>query len=335
MNMKTLAEHCGVSIATVSYALRDDKRISETVRLHIRKKARELGYRTNSLGSSLVAYRQDVRQRPTQSTVAVLFENPPHARRTVLFQPHLASFRQSIERYGYKVEEIYLDNMEITTAEFAQSLHDKGIRGIVLAWGLWSTRLKDFPWNEFTVVSAERNEIHPALDRISMNHFSATDECFLRLSTLGAKRIGLICHDDLPLRVKKNIVGAYLMNAHSNEHSITDIPPYFYNLAEPADHFAKWFKQYRLDALLSHRLIDLNFFHKAGLHFPEDAHYAVIEIDDDGTGPESGVTLNEELGRVLADTIAGKLHYDESVDPASEGNLILVDGHWKAGTTTN
>lgn len=334
MNMKVLAKRCGVSTATVSYALRDDPRISEAVRKRVQQTAKEIGYRPDSLGTSLVAYRNNVRQRPVRPKVAVLFENPPSSRRTALFQPHLTSFRHNIAHYGYEVCEYFLTTMKLSATDLAEKLHEEGIRGLVVAWGDWGERMAGFPWHEFTVVSAERNGIHPALDRVSVNHFSATDEAFERLLGLGASRIGLVCHDDLFLRVRKNIVGAYLMNVHRSEASADGIPPYFYRLGESTDRFAAWFAEHQPDAVLAHRLIDQDFFKQAGVRFPEDAQYAVIEIDDERAGAESGIIMNEDFGRVLADTLAGKLHYDDRVRPEAEGNLILVDGEWKTGATT-
>ena len=334
MNMKTLAEHCGVSTATVSYALRDDPRITETVRKRIQQKAKELGYRNNPLSASLVAYRQGVGAKPIQQTVAVLYSNPATSRRSILFKPHLEILRQRLGQYGYVLKEFYLNDCQLSAEKLAPTLHDQGIRGIVLAWGDWGSRLEKFPWNEFVVVSAERNEIHPSIDRVSMNHFSATDEAFERLRIAGASRIGLICYDDLPMRVKKNIVGAYLMNHHQDEGCTAEIPPYFYSMGESTERFEKWFETYHPDGLLSHRIIDLKFFSDAGLSFPKDANYAVIEVDDVRSTTESCLIMNDELGQVLADTIAGKLHYNDHVDLSSEGNLILVDGQWQPGKTT-
>ena len=53
VSMKTIAELCGVSVATVSKALNGQKDISEETRKLIRAKADELGYMTNSAARML------------------------------------------------------------------------------------------------------------------------------------------------------------------------------------------------------------------------------------------------------------------------------------------
>jgi len=332
--MKELAAICKVSVATVSYALRGDERISESVRNRIQAKAREHNYSPDAHSSALVRYRSDSGKSAPQPSVGILYPHPRSSRRTQLIQPHIQSFRQTITPYGYSVKEFFLSNKPEAAIKLAERLKAEEIHGIVLAWGKWSERMEGFPWEFFSVVSAERNEVHPSLDRVSMNHFSATDEAFHKLEQLGVKRIGLVCHDDLPLRVKKNIVGAYLLNVNQKKEWVSDIAPYFYKIGETPEAFADWFRGNQLDAVLSHRQIDLNFFKEAGIEFPRDAQYAVIEIDDEKPGIESGITMDHDLGRVLAETIAGKLHYDDRVDPQGEGNLILVDGTWRDGETT-
>ncbi|WP_269522434.1 LacI family DNA-binding transcriptional regulator [Coraliomargarita parva] len=334
MNMKELAKICGVSVATVSYALRNDERISQAVRERIQAKARELNYRPNSLSSALVRYRTGSKGPEETPAVAVVYAHPKTSRRTELIQTHIDNLRHAIRPYGYRLKEFYLGETTDAATQLAEQLHAEGIRGIIVAWGQWNGRMVGFPWQEFVVVSAERNEVHPALDRVSMNHFSATDLAFHQLEKLGVRRIGLICHDDLPIRVRKNIVGAYLMNVRAKENWATDIPPYFYSIGEDGESFREWFDRYQPDAILSHRQIDMAFYASAGIEFPRDAQYAVIEIDDSGPGVESGVLVNEDLGSVLAETIAGKLHYDDHVQLENEGSLILVDGEWRAGRTT-
>ncbi len=334
MNMKELAAICDVSPATISYALRDDSRISETVRLRIQAKARELNYRPDSNSSALVRYRQLDDSKVKQPTVGIVYAHPRSSRRTKLFQAHVSSFRKSINHYGYELKEYFLEKKADAEASLLSQLRAHETQGLMLAWGEWEDRLKDFPWEEFTVVSAERNEIHPSLDRVSANHFTATEVALEQLEIRGAQRIGLVCHHDLPVRVKKNIIGAYIQHIDSTSGLTKHFPPYFYEIGDSPEKFESWLQRNKLDAIVSHRQIELGFFRKLGLRFPTDVQYAVIEIDDNKGDNESGIIMDEDMGQVLAEVITGKLHYGETVDLKHEGNLTLVNGQWRNGKTT-
>lgn len=334
MNMKELAAICKVSPATVSYALRDDSRISEKLRLRIQKKARELNYRADAHNSALVRYRSPQADKVRQATVGILYAHPRTSRRTKLIQPHIKSFRSTLSQYGYAVKEYFLGNHSKAQANLIEQLKADETQGLMLAWGDWGDRLDGFPWSDYSVVLAGRDEIHPALDRVSVNHSNATEMAFNQMKKLGAKRIGLICHDDTPIRVKKNIIGAYQVHTHNSDASVEDIRPFSYRLGESSDRIQKWFQRHKLDAILSHRKIELSYFRKAGIHFPKDALYAVLEIDDDSPSEESGIIMNSEFGQVVAEALAGKLHYEDKVNLQSEGILTLVDGQWRDRATT-
>ena len=53
ISMKELAQHCGVSVATVSKALNDQSDIGESTKTRIKEAAVELGYYPNAAARSL------------------------------------------------------------------------------------------------------------------------------------------------------------------------------------------------------------------------------------------------------------------------------------------
>lgn len=333
VTLKTIAQKCGVSVATVSYAMRNDSRISEATRKRIHDTAEKLDYRPDPMLASLVSYRTSVSSPRFKASVAVLHVHPKDSRRTLLFERHRNSFQEQIMSYGYSVTDFFVDSGEYTSGRLAQILHARGVLGVILAWGNWENILLEFPWNEFVAVSSERNAVHSSIDRVSINHFHGTDEVFQRMKALGHKRVGLIHHNDLPIRVEKNILGAYYSNLHQNKGMAKGIPPFVYSLGENPERFKAWFEQHKPEGIISHRLIDESFFKNAGIEFPQDAHYAVVEIDEEASGNAAGITVNDDMGRTLANILAGKLHNNELVDLNREGMITLVNGSWKPGKT--
>ena len=75
VSLKTIAEKCGVSTATVSKALNNHKDISEETKIRIRQVANELGYFPNAAARALKTNRS--------YNIGVLFEEDSYIIGTV------------------------------------------------------------------------------------------------------------------------------------------------------------------------------------------------------------------------------------------------------------
>jgi DNA-binding LacI/PurR family transcriptional regulator len=333
ITLKDIAAQCGVSVAAVSYAMRDNPRIPAKTRDAIRHAAKELGYRPDPFLSALVSYRPDVTTQKLLGEVAVLHPCEKNSSHTRLFRFHRESFGHSMVTHGYSVSDFYLDTLDYSARRLHQVLLARNIRGLVLGWGFQADTLTGFPWQEFVVVSTERVIVHPSLDRISMNHFRSVHVVMDRIRSRGHRRIGLVYHDDAPLVVKKKLLGSYLAEMEMAGRLDTRLHAFEYTRDESPERFLKWFRTGRPDALLSHRRIDPAFFTASGVKFPEDCGYAVAEIDDAKPGHDAGVYVVEAMGQTLAAMLVRKMVTYDNVNMANEGQIVLVNGVWYDGVT--
>lgn len=333
ITLKDIAAHCGVSIAAVSYAMRDNPRIPLKTRLAIRKVAEKLGYRPDPFLSALVSYRPDVKTARLLGEVAVLHPCEKSSPHTQLFRFHRACFGKRMAEHGYSVSDLYLDTLDYSSKRLRQILLTRNIRGLVLGWGFQADTLADFPWQEFVVVSTERAIVHPSLDRISMNHFRSVREVMDKIHARGHRRIGLVYHDDAPLVVKKNLLGSYLAEMEMAGELDARLHAFEYVRGESPARFRKWLGASRPDAILSHRRIDPAFFEKAKVRFPDDCGYAVAEIDDAEPGVDSGVYVVEAMGQTLANMLVRKIVTYDTVNMNAEGQILFVSGVWHDGVT--
>ncbi|AHF90540.1 LacI family transcriptional regulator [Opitutaceae bacterium TAV5] len=333
ITLKDIAAQCGVSVAAVSYAMRDNPRIPAKTRDAIRRVAEELGYRPDPFLSALVSYRPDVKAQRLLGEVAVIHPCAKDSSHTRLFRFHRESFGCSMAAYGYSVSDFYLDTLGYSSRRLRQILLARNIRGLVLGWGFQPDSLAGFPWQEFVVVSTERVIVHPSIDRISMNHFRSVRVVMERIRAKGHRRIGLIYHDDAPLVVKKNLLGSYLAEMEMAGQLDARLHAFEYTRGESTARFRKWLRASHPDALLSHRSIDPAFFEKAGLAFPQDCGYAVAEIDDAEPGHDAGVYVVEAMGQTLASMLVRKIVTYDNVNMAVEGQIVLVNGVWHDGVT--
>lgn len=333
ITLKDIAAKCGVSVATVSYALRGDPRICKQTALAVRTAAEQLGYRPDPLLSALISYRPDVRSERLKGEVAMLYPCEKASPRTRLFQVHRECFGQRMREHGYSVSDFYLDTLGYSGKRLRQILLARNIRGVALAWGFEVKTLPDFPWQEFVVVSTERVMVHPHLDRISMNHFRAIRVVMDKIRAKGHTRIALIFHDDTPPVVKKNILGSYLVEMQAAGKAPGPLTPFEYIRGESPARFLRWFRATKPTALLSAGLIDPAFFEEAGLSFPHDCGFAVAEIDESAPRRNSGIYVGTVMGQTLADLLMRKIVTYDNVSLRAEGQLLLVNGVWHDGET--
>ena len=127
VTIRDIAERYGVSVATVSKALNDQKDIGAKTKEEIRKLAKEMGYAPNSAAREL--------KLSKTHTLGVLFVDEGHSGLTHEYFNHvLDSFKNTAEQAGYNMTFIncckVVQGKRYTYLEQARS---KGFDGIVIA----------------------------------------------------------------------------------------------------------------------------------------------------------------------------------------------------------
>ena len=125
VSMKDIAQHCGVSVATVSKALNGQRDIGEDTRARICAVAEELGYMTNSVARALKTNRT--------YNLGVLFVDE---RRSGLaheyFSSMLESFKVEAENHVYDITFIN-HNVGGKTTSYLQHCLYRGVDGVIIA----------------------------------------------------------------------------------------------------------------------------------------------------------------------------------------------------------
>lgn len=125
ISMKELAQHCGVSVATVSKALNDQSDIGEGTKLKIKKAAEKLGYFPNAAARSLKTNRS--------YNIGVLFVDEANSGLThEYFAAVLEGFKVEAEKQGYDITFI---NRQIGKKKVSYYDHCKyrNVDGVVIA----------------------------------------------------------------------------------------------------------------------------------------------------------------------------------------------------------
>ena len=125
VSMKDIAKACGVSVATVSKALNNQKDIGEETKNHIRAVAREMGYFPNSSARALKTNRT--------YNIGVLFADESQSGLTPdFFSAILDSFKRTVEARGYDITFIN-SNRNNGGMSYLDHCRYRGFDGVVVA----------------------------------------------------------------------------------------------------------------------------------------------------------------------------------------------------------
>jgi LacI family transcriptional regulator/LacI family purine nucleotide synthesis repressor len=126
VSLKDLAAECGVSIATVSKALNDQKDVSQKTKERIRKKAREMGYFPNSAAKTL--------KTNESKNIGVLFVDEARSGLTHDYFNHvLDSFKSEIELHDYDLTLINCNKTHKSKMTYLERARYRGFDGVIIA----------------------------------------------------------------------------------------------------------------------------------------------------------------------------------------------------------
>ena len=183
VSLKTIAERCGVSTATVSKALNDHKDISEATRKRVRQVADELGYFPNAAARALKTNRS--------YNIGVLFEEEAGRGLThEYFSGVLNGLKKQAEKLGYDITFINtcFENRKMSYYEHCRYRNFEGV-AIVCA---------DF--NEPDVVELMNSElpvvtidyVHHNCTAVTSNNIQGIEELVKYIYSQGHRKIAYI-----------------------------------------------------------------------------------------------------------------------------------------------
>ncbi len=186
--MKDIAEDLGVSLMTVSKALRSHSDISEETRKRVLKRAQELDYRPNWIARSLVTRRTYM--------VGVVIPDLMHS----FFAEVAKGIARKLEPRGYQI--VISNSDESVEAEQRQMemLAARNVDGLIVASALpnWRKRVAGMRESHTPIVLIDRL---PA--GIDANYVGVDDQQIGAIATehlyeQGCRRIAHICGDETP-----------------------------------------------------------------------------------------------------------------------------------------
>ena len=154
VTMRALAEMAGVSVQSVSLALRNQPSIGLETRTRIQALARQLGYTPDPQIVKLMHHLRIGHQHKLGASVCFLTTRPPTARETFC-DLLLAGAIEGARTAGFSHHVIHVEPEKMPRDRLMRMLHARGVEGLLLLPMADLRPLDDLlNWREFSVISA-------------------------------------------------------------------------------------------------------------------------------------------------------------------------------------
>lgn len=334
VTLADIAKKAGVSVMTVSRALRNQENISPETQKRIQKIADDLGYRPNPLVSALMTYRRAARPVKAHLNLAFItnFTTRDGWKAEKLYDEFFQGVMDSADRHGYGVETFWMREPGLTSERLTQILETRSIHGLIIAPLPTAHGHLHLDWNRFSAGTFGYSLTSPMLHRAANHQFRSMRHAMRELRRLGYRRLGLTLPASLNERVDRQWVASFLVE--QLRYPANERVPIF--VVDDSDwtfeHFREWCHKNQPDVVISHEDVVLDWFKSLKVRVPEDIGFVHLNCPDK-SGHFAGIYQNgAEIGVACADMVIAMINRNERGVPELPRS-VLIDGTWVEGQT--
>lgn len=203
VSLKDIAERCGVSIATVSKSLNDQKDIGEETRKRVKKIAAEMGYSPNSAARALKTKRS--------YNLGILFQDDAHRGLThEYFSGVLQGIKEEAERLGYDLTFIntYSENKKMSYLEHCRSRNFEGV--VIVCVDFNHPEVQQLLNNTYIPV-VTIDYLHQNCSAVSSNNVKGMEELIQYIYDKGHRKIAYIHGQKFSYVTRERLASFYQM----------------------------------------------------------------------------------------------------------------------------
>ncbi|HEY8966955.1 MAG TPA: LacI family DNA-binding transcriptional regulator [Candidatus Methylacidiphilales bacterium] len=331
VTLRDVALEAGVHLATVSRALRNDKRLAPATIAKIRATAGRMGYVPDPMLSGLAAYRSLKGKPSFQSTLAWITNHFTRDGWRKDFDLYYQGASERAARLGYRLEAFWLRERGMTGKRMTQILRTRNISGLIVAPQPRTKMRIRLSWEFFSAVAMGYTLAWPRLHLVTNDQFDAMSQIVRQLRAHGYRRIGLAMHSRYDARINHGWTGAFLA-ARELWPEREQLPIFSYSRFDP-ELFAQWLRAHRPEAVVGEGWLG-GEIRKLGYDIPGDIGLATYgrpasEEMADYSGADENFVLT---GARAVDLVVGMIHLGERGIPQVPQRL-LTEGVWRDGTT--
>ena len=323
--MRDVAREAGVSQPTVSRALRDDRRITESERVRIKAVAGRMGYRPNPFVAAFTAQVLHHRRSPHRATIALLDARP------VGMSDMAAGYRlgakERAEALGFRTEVLRLSALGGSLKRLRQVLDSRGIVGLLVLPVPHDFDLTGFNFEGLAVATVDPTLHKPMIPRAEPGYFECMHTALAELQSRGYKRAAFCTTSREVDSIGQQWLGAFTGWQALRPFAMRMVPYVAPDYSE-AD-FGRWLTTAKPDALVVNSLFFLTWARKFGLKPPKVGFVSL------SAGPKwhklSGMDQNGEVvGAAAVDMIVTRIYRNE-FGLLERPQRLVVQGTWFDG----
>ena len=326
--MKHVALAAGVSVMTVSLALRRAPSIPAATRDRVLAEAARLGYRRNPLVSALMAGLRGRRPRGREAEVLAYVEGMfPNA--------HLQRFREGAvaeaARHGYRLEVFRLGTGGLTEARLERVLHARGIRGVVFAPVRRPGAVLHQTWANHAVAAVGFSISSPALHRAVNHQVHSIRLALQSLLAAGYRRVGLVISREHDERVDHSWLSSVLLARHEHGRAKVTFPLLMEDRVSRKK-LTAWIRRESPEVVLTTDPGIATWMRR--IRAGDGSQLGFAHLDLTASLPDcSGIDQNgERVGAAAVDLVVEQLHGNDFGLPVNP-KTVLIEGRWIAGTS--
>ena len=317
-SIRSLAQDLGLSIATVSEALRDSPQVKPETKERVLKAAAAVGYRRNPLlGATFSALRMG-RHQGFSGTLA-LVDVPTDSGKMEPMPFHREIMNGATDRareLGFNTELFFVGRSSpaLSVTRLNSVLRARGIPGVIFLPFDVPQDFSGITLDQMAAVSMEHRLTAPHLNTIQPDHYLSMRNAVQMLTERGYRRIGLCLETHKDERADHKWSSGFISYFRLN-HEAMAVEPL---IASKIDQrvFNRWFDRHRPDIVISHEESVMNWIEARGLSVPKEVGFFRINILG-GTRATAGLDLLPgQLGATAVEAVVGSLHRREFGIPA-------------------
>ncbi|MDF7801929.1 LacI family DNA-binding transcriptional regulator [Pontiellaceae bacterium B1224] len=326
-----IAKALGVSVMTVSMAMRNKSTVSKETCMRVQRKAEELGYRPDPQLSALNRYRTNSDGQPVHSALAWLntWDPPEKLRSFHVFDLYWKGAQKTAQNHGYNLEQFRVKDIPLQRLQ--QILITRNIRGILVPpnQNHAGINLDGFDFSEFAAVRLGRSHQKLNFNFVTTAQMQNTILAFNKIHEKGYQRIGFA-----GMYMDGQTMGAGFLWAQQQVPQNRRLPPFLVKRIGPSSSWKNdlkiWLDNYRPDAILTYFAVIPEMLNELGYRVPEDIAVAATSVID--TAIDAGIDENAvEIGR------AGVLALTSLLNDGQRGipevlHEHLIEGRWVDGS---